>query len=310
MASFSPFVFIVGSPRSGTTLLQNLLNHHHQIAQWYEPYYLWENFFPVPDHDIWDRNHLTKNMKNRIRNEFKRYRKKSGKPVIVDKTPTHSFNMDIIFTIFPEAKFIHILRDGRDVTCSINREWRKRSEMVQNKDLLRFLKLIFETLQRQPFWRYRLMTVFYELKSALTGNAAFNPQNFFNKARWKGEAGWGPRFINWRHFLQAHSILEVNAMQWVACVEAVSDTWPYLPRNHKIEIYYEDLIQSPEIILSAILDFIGVSATPGFFEALPRINHKNFNKWKKEWLPEEIEKIKPIVSPLLNRLGYSKRYPW
>jgi len=37
--------FIIGSPRSGTTILENILHCHPHIAELYEPYYLWENFF-------------------------------------------------------------------------------------------------------------------------------------------------------------------------------------------------------------------------------------------------------------------------
>ena len=44
------FVFIVGSPRSGTTILGELLDRHQHISQWYEPYFVWDHFFrTAPD---------------------------------------------------------------------------------------------------------------------------------------------------------------------------------------------------------------------------------------------------------------------
>jgi hypothetical protein len=39
------FVFIVGSPRSGTTIFGELLDKHPQLSQWYEPYFVWDRFF-------------------------------------------------------------------------------------------------------------------------------------------------------------------------------------------------------------------------------------------------------------------------
>jgi len=310
MTSSSSFVFIVGSPRSGTTLLQNLLNHHPQIAEWYEPYYLWEKFFPVPESDIWDNNYLTKKNINRISTEFNLYRKKTKRPIIVDKTPTNSFNIDIISKIFPEAKFIHIIRDGRDATLSIQKEWKKRADIVKEKNFIRYMALIFNMLKRQRFWRYRFMAVSYELKCNFTSKLLFKPSTYLNKSRWKGYPGWGPRFKGWQSFLETHSILEFNAMQWVKSVEAVLNSWDILPEQNKVDIYYEELIQSPQETLSTIFNCIGVKASSDFYETIPKINKKNFNKWKTDFSQEEIQKIKPILSPLLERLGYDKKYPW
>lgn len=303
-------VFIFGSPRSGTTLLENLLNHHPQIAEWYEPYYLWERFFPVPDTDIWQIRHLTKQVNKKIRSEFGIYRKKSGKPIIVDKTPPHAFNLKIIHQIFPEAKFIHILRDGRDVTLSIKKEWDKRVNIVRQKNLSGQIQLVTNMLKRQPYWRYRWMAIFHELQTSFSTNMTLSPKKIFNKARWKGEPGWGPRFEGWQAYLNSHTPIEFNAMQWVRSVEAVFSSWTNLPEKNKIEIRYEDLIQSPKNVLQKLFDLIHVAVSPAFFDKIPEINHHNSNKWENELSYDEIKKIKPILSPLIDRLGYSDKYPW
>lgn len=310
MNATSPFVFIVGSPRSGTTLLQNLLNRHPKVAEWYEPYYVWEKFFPVHESDVWDKNCLTGTVKNKIRSEFQLFREKSAKPIIVDKTPTNSFNINLISRIFPEAKFIHILRDGRDVTLSINKEWKKRADIVTQRNIFQFWGVMISMLKRQPFWRYRLMALGYELKSKMKLNAIFSPQKFFNKSRWNGNPGWGPRFIGWQNYLRTHSILEFNAMQWVSTVEAVLAIWGFLPVQNKIEIYYENLIRLPEDTLSLIFNFIGIDLPPDFFFELPHLKNDNFNKWKLAFGAPEIKQIQPILSPLLTRLNYTKIYPW
>jgi hypothetical protein len=52
---------------------------------------------------------------------------KSGKSRWGEKTPAHVFHIDLIDEVFPEAQFIHIIRDARDVVRSLqNVEWSPR----------------------------------------------------------------------------------------------------------------------------------------------------------------------------------------
>jgi hypothetical protein len=39
--------------------------------------------------------------------------------VLLDKEPTNTFHLDLIVDLFPEARLIHLLRDGRDVASSL-----------------------------------------------------------------------------------------------------------------------------------------------------------------------------------------------
>lgn len=43
----------------------------------------------------------------------------SGKPRWAEKTPAHVFHINLIRDLYPEAQFIHILRNGRDVVRSL-----------------------------------------------------------------------------------------------------------------------------------------------------------------------------------------------
>jgi len=298
-----PVVFIVGSPRSGTTILEDILSVHPAIASWYEPYYLWERFFPCIENDVWEVKYLNKNAKRRMRKEFEIFAEKSGKPIIADKLPAHSFNIRNIGRIFPNAKWIHILRDGRDVTLSIKKEWQERSEIVQRKSVVALAKVVFIMLKIQPYWRYRIMAVIYELRT----RNLLTPSAYFNKSRWGGEAGWGPRFPGWKAYLQTHSTLEFNAMQWVKCVEAVRENWPGLRDENKIVIRYEDLLQKPEVTLTAVFETIGVKPTSEVFQRMPTLKNNNFDKWRQEFAPEEIKDILPILNPMLRETGYSLR---
>lgn len=306
MADFMELTFITGSPRSGTTILGNIMNCHRDIGEWYEPYYIWLRYFDNQFDDVWQAKQNVEYAFHYIRKEFNIYAKKIRKTIVVDKSPGHAFNIERILQVFPNSKWIHILRDGRDVTLSIRIEWEKRKKIVVNKDFRGIIDVVKTMLKRQPFLRYKLKTIAYELRT----NFTLNPRMYLNKSKWKGEVGWGPRFHNWQSFLKTHSALEFNAKQWVKSVEAVRSNWKIIPDKNRIEIRYENMLQQPRQTLTKILNFIGFEAEDNFFNKIPKLKKNNFNKWEKEFTKAEISQIKPILSPLLDELGYTQQYPW
>jgi hypothetical protein len=298
--------FIIGSPRSGTTILENILHCHPEIAEWYEPYYLWGQYFSNVENDIWNPADLTSEVKKRIRREFKTFSRRTKKEIVLDKSPSHVFNINIIQAVFPDAKWIHIIRDGRDVTLSIRKEWHRRKEMVLKKDFRKLFQVAKKMLERQPFWKYKLMAIHYEIKSNLT----VRPTKYLNKSKWNGKVGWGPRFDKWQQFLQTHSELEFNAMQWVKSVEAAHRIWSILPEKNKIEIRYEDLLNNTHSTLSDIFAILNIKPDHNFFAKIPQLNRKNFNKWESGFSDGELKKIKPILGPLIEKLSYAASRDW
>jgi len=51
---------------------------------------------------------------------------RAGKRRWAEKTPRNIRRLDVIFRHFPQARFIHVLRDGRDVACSLRTHPRHR----------------------------------------------------------------------------------------------------------------------------------------------------------------------------------------
>lgn len=127
-------VFIGGCGRSGTTVFKELLNRHSLCACGPEtslyglPFKL-ENI-SVP----WDipLDHL-RSMQARSKNlvEFSdmfamEFLASEGKKVWVEKTPNNVRAIEKILTWYTSGKFIHLIRDGRDVMCSLRNHPKER----------------------------------------------------------------------------------------------------------------------------------------------------------------------------------------
>ncbi len=151
--SCSPF-FIIGSGRSGNTLLRSILSGNSDISippesyripfaikkfhilnnrDWEDivsqvlkefedckEFYTWE--IDITDvqkrlEDIADSKRTLSNIFDEL---FCTYTEKHspGSKIWGDKTPMNTLYLDWIGTVFPRSKFIHIIRDGRDVASS------------------------------------------------------------------------------------------------------------------------------------------------------------------------------------------------
>ncbi|MFO7728888.1 MAG: sulfotransferase [Desulfonatronovibrio sp.] len=307
----SRLVFIVGSPRSGTTILGEILDLHPDIRQWYEPYFMWDKYFRLSPDDVRTENDATAKVKNQIRKSFDRFARKSGASFIVDKSPRNSLKIPFINKIFPGARFIHIIRDGRDATLSINREWIRRLNIVEGAgarpgfDYFQAFRVIKKWLSRQPFIMDRLRALWFE-----THGHFLNRKKHLNRLRWNGRVGWGPRFRDWEKILNSNTLLQFNAHQWAECVNRASKSLEELVPEQKMSIMYEDFVQQPGKVLDDVLGFIGAPDDPEFYNRLPEMKKANFNKWRQAFSNEEIGEIRPILTPVLEEFGYLEKWPW
>jgi len=147
-----PAPFVVGVPRSGTTLLRLMLDAHPELAIPPETHFIpaviracrkgasadrvaeaitghrrWSDF-GLAEEELLERLRAIDPLEAgpAIRAFFELYAEKQGKPRWGDKTPGYATKMRRIQRALPEARFIHLIRDGRDVVLSRARKSRRQ----------------------------------------------------------------------------------------------------------------------------------------------------------------------------------------
>jgi hypothetical protein len=135
-------VLVLGVRRSGTTLLRVMLDRHSELAVPDESYFvpqLADRHFRYVDPDEfvddlrridtladWDvsldkvRARLTQRMPigAAIATVYAVYAEERGKARWGDKTPMYMQNLRLLERLFPDALFVHLIRDGRDAAMS------------------------------------------------------------------------------------------------------------------------------------------------------------------------------------------------
>lgn len=298
-SNYEPFVFIIGSPRSGTTILGDILGRHPDIVHWYEPYFIWDYHIGNLDTDIRTERHLTEKARRFIRREFQLFLKSAGARILVEKTPENSFKIPFINAVFPHAKWIHIIRDGRSATASIRREWLKRKKIVETRSVRKILPVVLEMMELQPFWRNRIQALTFEIKQL----SVWNTKSLFNKSKWQGQIGWGPRFPHWQELYSKLSLLEFNALQWLSCIETIEAQSCLIPPENYLEIRYENLICKSDKTIQQIFSFIGIPLNGKEF--WNDLNTASLDKWRGEFNESEVQIIEKLLGAMLTKLNYS-----
>jgi len=129
VGSAAPPIFIVGSPRSGTSLLRLILDSHPAIACGPETHVLADLDESLGRH--WDRlaryGAEREHWHDAYREAFARlkadYAARRGKARWADKTPAYAQHLQFVTALFPDAQVIHVIRDARHVTASALARW-------------------------------------------------------------------------------------------------------------------------------------------------------------------------------------------
>ncbi|MEU7896737.1 sulfotransferase [Nonomuraea sp. NPDC049152] len=144
-------VFVVGCPRSGTTLLQLMLHSHSRIAVPPETRFVGAVYnkrrsfgdmrqagkrLALAEWITGDRTKFREmgvdkdefirqavegpgSLGSVLGTAFKLYAERFDKPRWGDKRPSYVKQVDMLVRLFPDAQFVHLIRDGRDCVSSL-----------------------------------------------------------------------------------------------------------------------------------------------------------------------------------------------
>jgi hypothetical protein len=283
----NPFVFVVGCPRSGTTLLQRLLDAHPQLAVIDET--RWIDHWFAERKGVTPEGFATRTLVSNLlefprfaqlglgREElealvdgngpvpyqafvtalFDLYGASRGKPLVGDKTPRYVRSIPILHEFFPGARFVHLIRDGRGACLSVL-HWQKAAKLAQT----------FPTWTEQPVATAALW--------------------------WEWQVRLGR--------------------------EAGSALGPDLYR----EVRYETLVSDPERACRELCRFLGLDydeAMLRFHEGRrksdARLDAKKawlpptpgLRDWRTEMPEEDLERFEAVAGGLLGELGYPRAAP-
>lgn len=263
-------VFVVGAPRSGTSLLYAVLRSSPAFAHWPgEAHEVWEADYH-PTLRGWRSNALTAadvepGAAARIRRSF--FLVAGSRRRLIDKTPRNALRVSFVDALFPDARYVHLVRDGRENVNSLLNAW------------------------RTPRYRtYRLPE-----PHSIPG---VDPQwwKFVLYPGWRDDAA-GPLEV-------------VCARQWAASnAHAVRDLEPLAPRAVRVryedlvdrpEAEVERVVRFLDVPFDEALrtKAAEVRTTP-----VNVVTPPERGKWRKE-NPAEIEAIIPLIRPMMEALSY------
>jgi hypothetical protein len=217
---------------------------------------------------------------------------KSGKKIVGDKTPLSSPDvLEEISSIYPEAKVIHVIRDGRDAAVSlVHHRW---NHATQEGGIY---ELKPEELRKRQAYRD-------------------NPEKLV-------EAGVG---------IFPDGMLENLAVDWKHRTSKAMQDGRALLGERYAEVRYEDLLERSEEEVRRLLEFLGADASEetvrrcvdsARFESLSQGRERGeedsssfFRKgiagdWRTVFTEEDRRIFKEAAGEMLVELGYEKDHGW
>ncbi|PZT91813.1 MAG: hypothetical protein DI637_01400 [Citromicrobium sp.] len=280
-------VIILGAARSGTKYLRDILATSAQAkAVPYDINYIWRYGSEGAPDDVLSPELLTPRKISFIRNQVHRLAKlpPSSGDVLLEKTVSNTLRVPFCNVAFPDALFVHLVRDGRAVTESAMRQW---------QEPLRASRL-FEKLKGLPLQNL--------------GYAAWFGGNLI-KGLSSGRGGgkiWGPRYPGiTEDVAEQRDLVEICAKQWSFSIDYALEDLSSIEGARQITIRYDDLVGGTDA-LRRVIDFCNIKDADNILAMHDKKVRKGADtKWKDELDLKQQRRMMRIIEPNLHRLGYT-----
>ena len=197
---------------------------------------------------------------------------------MLEKTVSNTLRLPFLFKVFPEAKFIHLIRDGRSVVESVFRLWDQPTAFSYKLKKLRYFPV---TNFAYAYWFFK--------------NSFFSDK----KAR-----VWGTRYEGIYEDLEQHSRLLVCARQWVSCIESAERDFKLIDPSQVYNVRYESLVSDPDCI-NPLCEFLGLNDNSNVIQRYNEtVRGDTRDKWRDKWTDDEKAMLSRELDSTLSRLNY------
>ena len=281
---WSPVV-IIGAARSGTNMLRDVLVRMPNVGTWPcdEINYIWRHGNVRHPSDVLTVDCAKPEVIAYIRRQFDKLASRRNFNFVVEKTCANSLRVDFVDRILPEAKYIYIVRDGRDVVASAMKRWKAELDFGYILTKARYVPV-----SDIPYYGSRyLVNRIYRL---------------FSKE--KRLASWGPRLDGMTSILATHNLSEVCAIQWRECVNQSDNSFKGMSGNQVHKLTYEAFVADPEKELKRICAFLGIPfPEERRAEIIGRISSGSVGKGHND-LGIQLKSVVPLMEETLKKHGY------
>ena len=279
-------VIILGAARSGTKLLRAVIaSHLRTVAIPHDINFIWKYGNYHINHDELSPANVTPCSAAFIRRFFERFRKRRRAEMrVVEKTVSNTIRVDFVRTIFPSCQFIHLIRDGLDVSVSSMFQWQAKLDSGNVLDKLKYFPI-------------RALPT-YGVQYAL----AYLSRTFSGEKR---VSSWGVRLKDLDALVRQYSLLEVCGLQWSRCVEHTVNALAAVPETDKLEVRYELFVQKPLEETERILAFLGLEMSDEVVRYIKdTVRVDQIGKWQSQLQWDAVEMLMAQISGPMQRLGY------
>jgi hypothetical protein len=301
-------IIILGAARSGTALVHKAIARHPDVAWLDEPNFVWKAYNGDVGHDMIPATRASEKVKAHVRRRFEEFRVASGKARLSEKTPQSAMRLPFVLEIFPDAKLVHVIRDGRQVVVSARRKYMGSVAKVTTRS----------DGEQRPEDRAQLGKIGWLLgiyRRKLGDGIPIRDLVHYGPKVWNMSLGilglkkvfpWGPEFPGMRRMMRTHPLVDVCALQWQYCVEGVLNTLAHRRDVECYEVRFERLVDELDTVSREIFDFAELPQ-PGRLEPMahqPFDPGKALRAFETELTPEEQAIVYERIGWTLERLGY------